>query len=593
MKRRGIALVTALAIMALAAVLAFGAFFSTQIEQWVTRNEVTATQAYYAAHAGLQKYKTALFQNFRWALSNVTPTTLTAEACENILAGGIYWNRNLSGSPASFPMTFTETFPNGSRATVTISKVKIPQGEGVPAKESSIALLIESRGEYGTAKAQVQAMVILTDASQWDYALFTGKGYGGKIAGNSKIHGGVYIEGDPSKQLPPSEPVLQLTGNTGIVNTYDLSNYSNVLSRPKVGNLCASLRVRYGWVIMEGSSSLGTKEAPLVSVAVGSPNANAGSNAKDLPLIYRCSGQSGNYNNCNLTDKADIYTLGKAGRFDLSTPPSFPVLGSDNCANPTSWRCKIREEAAGKGLMVTYGIPPAITLPAGAAWNNPDDPSKPPSSCQTALASDTLSLGNTAIDCTYTLGGVNPAGGFRYTPGTGNNPGTLEVYGTVDLIGYNLEIAKSINYRAYGFSQIGYGASIVVERAGNTGGDIQIKDYLRPDASLRKFPDQVLGLVAERNILQWKNTEVFASLYAGNEYRMSEKGGGGQTMLVGNVITDRFCVSDANKMNETTCVPGGSADLYFVDTSTNRPASLAKMTSDQKPTYQIVMYERR
>lgn len=591
MKQAGIALVTALAIMVLAAVLAFGAFFSTQIEQWVTRNEVTATQAYYAAHAGLQKYKTALFQNFRWALNNITPTT--AEACENILAGGIYWNRNPSDSATSFPMTFTETFPNGSRAKVTISKVRIPQGEGVPARESSIALLVESMGEYGSAKAQVQAMVILTDAGQWDYALFSGKGYGGKIAGNPAIHGGVYIEGDPNKQLPPSEPVLQITGNAGIFNSYDLSSYSGVLSRAKVGNLCASLRVRYGWVIMEGSSNLGNKNAPLVSVAVGSPDANAGANAKDLPLIYTCKGPSGNYNNCSLNNKANIYTLGRAGRFDLSNPPSFPTLGSDDCTNSNSWRCQIRAEAADKGLKVNYGNPPAITLPAGATWNNPDDPSKPPSACQTALASSTLSLNNTAIDCTYTLGGVNPAGGFRYTPGTSNNPGTLEVYGTIDLIGYDLEIAAPIVYRSYGFSQSGRGASIVVERANNAGGNIQIKGSIRPDASQGKFPEQVLGLAAERNILQWKNTEVFASLYAGNEYRMSEKGGGAQTMLVGNVIADKFCVSDDKKMDEATCVPGGSADLYFVDTGVNKPAAFAKISSDQKPTYQIVMYERK
>ena len=586
MNRTGIALVTALAVMALAALLAFGAFFTTQIEQWVTRNEVTATKAYYAAHAGLQKYKTALFQNFRWALSNVAPTTV--EACQNVLAGGIYWDRNPSGSPTPFPMKFKESFPDGSWAEVTISKASIPQGLDNPSKESSIALLVESVGGYGAAKSTVQAMVILTDASQWNYALFSRQGYGGKIAGNAAIYGGIYIEGDPNNLLPPSDPVLQQTGNTGVFNAYDLSkDYSDVLSKPKVSNLCASLRVRYGWIIMEGNSTLGTKDAPLVSVAVGSPDADLGDANKDRPLIYKCPGRG--YTNCTLTDKVTIYALGKVGRFDLDPQnlPVFPDLGSSDCPSSNSLRCQIRKEAEKKGLSAAYGSMPSI--PSDATWNN-TDPSQPPESCLQALANQTLSLGSQAIDCTYSMGGVSPAGGFRYSPG---NPGTLEVFGTVDLIGYNLEFANPIVYRAYGFSQTGYGASIVVEKAGSSGGNISIKGSVKPDASVRKFPDQVLGLVAEGDILQYKNTVVFASLYAGNEYRMSEKGGGAQTALVGNVITDQFCVSDEKKMDSSTCVPGGSADIYFVDTGLNRPAALGKMVPDQKPTFQIVMYERK
>lgn len=590
MNRTGIALVTALAVMALAALLAFGLFFTTQIEEWVTRNEVTAARAYYAAHAGLQKYKTALFQNFRWALGNVSPTNL--EACQNILAGGIYWDRNPTGSPSPFPMKFKESFPDGSWAEVTISQASIPQGVDV-SRESSIALLVESVGGYGAAKSTVRAMVILTDASQWNYALFSRQAYSGKTAGSAAIHGGLYIEGDPNNLLPPSEPALQQTGSTGVFNTYDLSkNYSDVLSKPKVGNLCASLRVRYGWIIMEGASSLGTKDAPLISVAVGSPDAKAGDANKDSPLIYKCPGN--NYERCDLVNKASIHALGKVGRFDLMDPPVFPELGSSDCTSSNSLRCQIRKEAQEKGLRVEYGSPPTLSFPRGAIWNNKDpnntDPSQPPQSCREALANQTLSLGLRAIDCTYSKDGVNPAGGFRYSPG---NPGTLEVFGTVDLIGYNLEVAKSIVYKAYSFSQSGYGASIVVEKAGSSGGDISIKGSVKPDASFRKFPDQVLGLIAEGNIRQWKNTEVFASLYAGNEYRMSEKGSGAQTTLVGNVIANQFCVSAEKGMDESTCVPGSGAAIYFVDTSSNRSAVLVKMVPDQKPTFQIVMYERK
>ena len=66
MNRKGIALVATLALMVVIALLVFGTFFTTQIELWTTRNDTTSVQAFYAAEAGLQKYKAALFQQYVW-----------------------------------------------------------------------------------------------------------------------------------------------------------------------------------------------------------------------------------------------------------------------------------------------------------------------------------------------------------------------------------------------------------------------------------------------------------------------------------------------------------------------------------------------
>lgn len=66
MRAKGVALVATLALMLIIALLVFGTFFRSQIELWVTRNDTTSVQAFYAAEAGLQKYKAVLFQQYVW-----------------------------------------------------------------------------------------------------------------------------------------------------------------------------------------------------------------------------------------------------------------------------------------------------------------------------------------------------------------------------------------------------------------------------------------------------------------------------------------------------------------------------------------------
>jgi Tfp pilus assembly protein PilX len=67
---KGIALVATLSLLVLIAILVFGTFFTTQLELWITRNDTTSVQAFYAAEAGVQKYKAALFQQYVWQERN-------------------------------------------------------------------------------------------------------------------------------------------------------------------------------------------------------------------------------------------------------------------------------------------------------------------------------------------------------------------------------------------------------------------------------------------------------------------------------------------------------------------------------------------
>jgi len=91
-RRKGIALVATLAVVAVIAVLVFGTFFTTQLEIWTTRNDVTANQAYAVAQAGIQKYKTLAFQAFRYYLNNINAygSELARYAqCGNLLTIGL------------------------------------------------------------------------------------------------------------------------------------------------------------------------------------------------------------------------------------------------------------------------------------------------------------------------------------------------------------------------------------------------------------------------------------------------------------------------------------------------------------------------
>jgi len=95
---KGIALVATLALMVVIALLVFGTFFTTQIELWTTRNDTTSVQAFYAAEAGLQKYKAALFQQYVWREQQ--GGTGGGSGCFTSLATGLDLDRD--GTPTPF-----------------------------------------------------------------------------------------------------------------------------------------------------------------------------------------------------------------------------------------------------------------------------------------------------------------------------------------------------------------------------------------------------------------------------------------------------------------------------------------------------------
>ncbi|MCS7069493.1 MAG: hypothetical protein RMK51_09520 [Meiothermus sp.] len=573
-RKSGIAIVATLVILVLVGLLVFGTFYTTQIEQFVTRNDATSTQANYIAQAGLQKYKTALFQNFRWALGQ---PAANVGACENPLYLGIDWDRNGPGPMQTFnsqgQMVFTENVAGG-QATVTIRR---------DANDPNY-MTITSVGRFAGAQSSVRAVFNLANAGLLRYAVVAGGVRQESINGNARIRGGVFIEGDQSN---PERRVFAGSGNLEISNNYDLAGsqgnafLSSRVSPVQTNNLCASFRVRWGTIGLTGSAGLGRNGQNLVDIKIGDPSLVP--NYPSLALAYNNQGIIQNQT-C-----ANGFCAPFVGRYDITDAesPRFPRLDdSGTCGAGLSWRTCIRNDA--RGVILTRGeaLPPMPTtgLPTGATWSDAN-------SCSSFLNQATITLNNTAYDCRVVVGST-PIAGFRYQPN-----GQLEVYGTTVLQGFNIVFDRAISYSAYGYNQTGNrAAALLLESRNGSGGNITFNANFGPDGTAR-FPQQTLALLAEGNpnpndnfsvLYGNNNVAVAALIYSGKTFAMS----GSQSALAGMAIVESLCANTTGNANNRQCGGQGASDIFYVDPGFNLPGALAAIPGTRVAAFQILSYER-
>ena len=604
MRRQGIALVATLAIMVVVGVLAFGTFFTTQIEQFVTRNDITSTQANYVAQAGMQKYKAALFQNYRWVESKLTLAenftgssgTTGSTACFNALGAGLDLDRD--GVPTPF---------TNNRITLNPETVKDANGRAIGSYTITLIrdpgnaqiFTLESRGTSGGATSIMRMTVRLTNTGFLSNAIFAGQGQSNKFMnGNTSIRGGIYVVG-----TNPETPVIISNGNFQMLNDYNVrtSEYDQVVrdamddANEKVDDLCASLRVQYGKVDISGSSQVGTPTNKLKGVYVGrgpqdiigTPNSSTGCPASQK---YLC-------------------TEDGPSAFDILTdPPKFPTLNAPNAGcdpnNPTrSWRQCINAQAetSGKGLHLRYTASgPQLIGPSGVTL---------PQSCVDTLKNQDIPLGVgdtknkggrnvttlNKVDCTYTNAN-GQKGGFLFDA-TGAKP-KLEVYGTVHLEGWDLRVFTEVQYVAR--THIGTGgdtipnASLVLTKldpSSAEGGNIRIEGNFLPDTTRGLFPHHVLGLVAEASVFQ-QGQNIMAPIYAGQTFYTGEK-----RKLFGSVVSNYFCTTDAgtngNVADYGGCNAGQGSEVIYVNTGRNKPLIMQQPEAARKPVFQVLSYERR
>ncbi|WP_105317388.1 pilus assembly PilX N-terminal domain-containing protein [Thermus tenuipuniceus] len=554
MRSNGIALVATLALMVVIALLVFSTFFRTQIELWVTRNDTTSVQAFYAAEAGLQKYKAVLFQQFVWREQQ--GQTGGGSGCFTSLVTGIDLDRN--GNVLPF---------NNNRLTLAADEVVV-DAENRPIGRYTVTLYrdandgqlftLVSQGTSGGAKATVQATVRLSNTGYLEQAIFAGTGQANRwLNDGATIRGGIYVVGNPGN---PNDEVINANGDFELVNWYNLNNYSGIASRVEasyrqVNDLCASLRVQYGKISVGGSTRLGEPENKLKGVFVGR-------GSEDITGV-----------NVGVCQSNKGVCTEAMGPFDLANPPAFPTLdaklNSEACKDYPSWRSCLQARAALRiqrlGNAINIAWPPNVTLS---------------SSCLLALSSGILKLDTSNVDCTYTrLDGT--LGGSKYT--YAGNQGLLEVYGDVVLEGLKVEFHRSTEYKAASGSR--KNATLAVLALNGQGGDLDINGNLLPQTSHGLFPNHVLGLVAEANVYQ-KGQYVMAPVYAGGTFRVVK-----DNVLFGSVISNEFCTTSAG--NQTQCNAGQKAEVVYIRIpQENRPVLLPAIKGG-KPVFQILSYERR
>ncbi|VCU52701.1 hypothetical protein TTHN1_00454 [Thermus thermophilus] len=558
MNRKGIALVATLALMVVIALLVFGTFFTTQIELWTTRNDTTSVQAFYAAEAGLQKYKAALFQQYVWREQQ--GGTGGGGGCFTSLARGLDLDRDGTITPfvnnrLVLAQNEVVTDANGNpvgRYTATLYK---------DAQDGQLFTLV-SEGTSGGAKARVQATFRISNTDYLEQAIFAGSGQANKwLNGGATIRGGVYVVGSPNNL---DQYVIEANGNFALYNWYDLNTYSGIANRvepsyQRAQDLCASLRVQYGKISVGGSTQIGEPNNKVKGVFVGR-------GAQDI------TGQ-----NVGVCQNNKGVCTEAMGGFDLSNPPPFPTLDakldSDACSAHSTWRDCLQTKAALR--IQRLGNVPSVARPLGITL---------PPSCLGAMQSGTLTLDTQSVDCTFTrLDGSR--GGFRYTY-AGNNrsgQGLLEVFGDVVLEGVNVVLKKPTDYRVQSGSA--RSATLAVLQLGGNGGNLDINANLLPDATFGSFPGHVLGLVVEKDLYQ-RGQYVMAPVYAGGTFRVVK-----DNVLFGSVIANQFCTTSAG--NQTSCNAGQKAEVVYIRIpKENRPVLLPSLRGG-KPVFQVLSYERR
>lgn len=574
MNRAGIALVATLGVLVVVGLLVFGSFFTTTIEQSITRNDVLSTQANYVAQAGLQKYKAALFQNYRWMeqkMDEAEAASSGSTICLSSINSGIDFDR--TGTPTAFDSNnaigpITETVSSASGLVIGSYDVKIYRST-----TNSQIYTIESVGTSGGARSKVRAVFQLANTGYLDNAIFAGSGQANKfINGGAEVRGGIYIVGDPAS---PSTYVIESNGNFTMSNEYNLADYgttvtSKVNSANQVAsNLCATLRVQYGKVSVGGSTLMGSPTNKLKGVYVSSGSSNINGNAADV-----CTKTKG------------ICTDPPPGAFDLANPPEFPTLGGNgNCDtlnNPTWRQCIEQDATRNGGLMINRTA-------TGSTLGNSQNTTLNSTGCLTTFGStQSVTLQDQTVNCTFTRNGY--LGGFSYDGST--NPATLTVYDTVNLVGYDLIFGKAVNYIARtGMPSSGTAtttttnnAAIVVQ-AGIGGGNLRFNGNMLPDTTgSRYYPQHVLGFVAENNVRQ-EGQYVMAPIYSGGIFRLVK-----DNVLFGSIVTDMFCTTSAG---QDACNAGQKSKIVYVNTGNFKPGIMRQPERYTTPVFKVLSYERR
>lgn len=337
MSNKGFALVTMLMVVSVVGILTAGSLILSVTNLRLTRNDATATQALAAAQAGSAYWRAELVSLFMHMIENFDDYQDDIDAynqanpgnqiaCGNFMAVGVDTDRD--GTPDV-----------GQNAW--LPEIEIPVGGSVAKAKVKFytrgsAIVLDSQATVNGARGRMVDEFRVSALDMWNNAVFAGNSAANAtVQGRAEIRGSVHILGEG---LSSSDQALDMSGDFALGNTYrgltnsiDPTGTSNPmrLTNNDPTDLCATLRIKHGYVGMGGSAQIAFPES-----ANGEPYIDP------LHGIFVNDGIKGGTLNKN------VFSLnGMTAAYDAGNTFQFPYLDNTNPETGRTWREGMAEHA--------------------------------------------------------------------------------------------------------------------------------------------------------------------------------------------------------------------------------------------------------
>jgi hypothetical protein len=330
---KGFALVTMLMVVSVVGILTAGSLILSVTNLRLTRNDATASQATAVAQAGSAYWRAELVSLYMHMVNNFDDYVDDIDAynesnpsnpitCGNFMAIGVDLDRD--GVIGAGDVLLGEALP-----TVSIP-VGGQTGQAVVTfRVRGSAIVLDSRGSVNGARGRMVDEFRVTALDMWNNAVFAGNtAANATIRGRAQIRGSVHVLGEG---LTSTDMALDVSGSSGIGNTYknlsasiDPTTSDNPmrLTSNNPPDLCATLRVKRGYVNMGGSAQVGFAES-----------SNPDPFIDNMRGIFTNDGFYGGTLDSNVFSEN-----GMSAAYDAGNTFRFPYLDDTNPETNASWR---------------------------------------------------------------------------------------------------------------------------------------------------------------------------------------------------------------------------------------------------------------
>lgn len=525
-RSQGFALVLSLLIVAIVGSLVLGSLMLSVVDRRISSNDAATAQAMYAAQAGAAFWKSELVSfyehlrdpdNFQLYIDAINESDVL---CGNYLAIGYSSERNGEIDVNVGDWFRPITIPIGSSSSGS-ARVRFDV--------DGSAVVLESVGEVNGSRSTVIEEFTISSIGIWNNAVFAQSGAANaRIQGRAEIRGGIHLLGEG---LSSSSMALDVTGNFGLGNTYrNISPSLGVsglrLSQPDPADLCATLRVRNGYIQMDGSANIGYP-----------------ANTSPTDFIHNMRGIYTNHGIRGGTEGTNVFSEnGMTARYDAGDYIQFPNLDD--------WRDNLI-----KNSLVLSADPNKDDRTLLEKISSPNDASEPgyylSSGCNNSVFGapgssefkvDQKQNASANFSCRkYHVKSVSPLDYDMVVDVSwtriSNHVSELSIKGTggvITFLGADLKLTGGngsndrIEYKGNGI--------LFAEHAGGTGGNIKMEVDLLP-ASGETYPNTALTHLVARNriISQGAQKRFTVAMYAEKAVKITQ-----QTLVAGGIVTKEF-----------------------------------------------------